>query len=180
MECQECNENVATLHFAKVINGEKTEIHVCEKCAKEKGYVNNEEEAYSLHDLLSGLFNFDSASYPNQAAMDTYRKKQLKCEKCGMTYQDFTRIGKFGCASCYDTFSKHLNPIFRRVHSGNTKHDGKVPKRTSSALYQKKKVDQLKEKLKAHIEKEEFEEAAMVRDKIKAIEKSHNQEGEGE
>ncbi|WP_347836218.1 hypothetical protein [Gracilibacillus sp. JCM 18860] len=57
MECQECQQNPATLHFAQVINGEKKEIHVCHQCAKEKGYVPPEDESYSLHNLLSGFFN---------------------------------------------------------------------------------------------------------------------------
>ena len=37
MICQECNQRPATLHFTKIINGEKTEVHLCEKCAQEKG-----------------------------------------------------------------------------------------------------------------------------------------------
>ena len=35
MICQECQERPATLHYSKVINGEKTDIHLCEKCADE-------------------------------------------------------------------------------------------------------------------------------------------------
>ena len=37
MICQECNQRPAALHFTKIINGEKTEVHLCEKCAQEKG-----------------------------------------------------------------------------------------------------------------------------------------------
>lgn len=37
MLCQECNKRPATLHFTKIVNGEKTEFHICETCAKEKG-----------------------------------------------------------------------------------------------------------------------------------------------
>ena len=37
MICEECHEREASLHFTKIINGEKTEFHICEHCAKEKG-----------------------------------------------------------------------------------------------------------------------------------------------
>jgi len=56
MKCMECHKRPATLHFTQVINGQKTEQHVCELCAQKKGYISNNDEAYSLHDLLTGLF----------------------------------------------------------------------------------------------------------------------------
>ena len=37
MLCQECGKKPATLHFTKIVNGEKTEFHICESCASEKG-----------------------------------------------------------------------------------------------------------------------------------------------
>ncbi|WP_186576192.1 UvrB/UvrC motif-containing protein [Aquibacillus kalidii] len=182
MECQECHERPATLHFTKVVNGSKTEVHVCGQCAKEKGYVSYDEEAYSLHDLLSGLFNFDSTSLTGQKNTPSHTTKQLKCEKCGMTYQEFTQVGKFGCSECYHTFSDKLDPIFRRVHSGNTTHDGKIPKRIGTNIHQKHLVKELKNKLQQLITEENFEEAAKVRDEIRSVEKDLNQDqgGEGE
>lgn len=180
MECQECKERSATLHFTKVVNGTKTEIHVCEQCAKEKGYVSQEEEAYSLHDLLSGLFNFEPTPIQTEQKSNYTTHHGLKCSNCGMTYQEFTRIGKFGCAECYHAFADRLNPIFRRVHSGNTVHDGKIPKRIGSTIHQKKQLDQYKKQLQHLIEDEEFEEAAKVRDQIKALQHDLNHGGEGE
>lgn len=181
MECQECHERPATLHFTQVINGEKSEIHVCEQCAKEKGYVSYGEEAFSFHNLLSGLFN--SHPLPDSNSNTKVESNNgIKCEKCGLTYQEFTRIGKFGCAQCYKSFNQHLNPIFRRVHSGNTQHHGKVPKREGGKIHLKKKIQQQKMDLQQLIQREEFEEAAQVRDRIRSMEselhRSSNEEGE--
>ncbi|UOQ83882.1 UvrB/UvrC motif-containing protein [Gracilibacillus salinarum] len=178
MECQECHQNPATVHFAQVINGEKSEIHVCQQCAKDKGYVSQEEDAYSLHNLLSGLFNSGSNTMQQQSLRK--REETLQCDKCGMTYQQFARLGKFGCASCYHTFADHLNPLFRKVHSGNTLHEGKVPKRAGSNIYQRKKLRDLKVKLQQAIADEAFEDAAGIRDQIKSVEKSLHREEEGE
>lgn len=31
MMCQECGQRPATLHFTKIVNGDKTEFHLCER-----------------------------------------------------------------------------------------------------------------------------------------------------
>ncbi|SDK58834.1 UvrB/UvrC motif-containing protein [Sediminibacillus albus] len=181
MECQECHERPATLHFSKIVNGNKTEVHVCEYCAKEKGYMGYDDEAYSLHNLLSGLFKFESTGFSDQQA-NIPAQQELQCPKCGMNYQEFARVGKFGCAQCYQTFSDKLNPIFRRVHSGNTNHHGKIPTRIGSSIHQKKQLFEYREQLKQLISNEEFEQAAKVRDHIRQLEQDlhHDRDGEEE
>lgn len=171
MECQECHQRPATLHFTHVINGNKTEVHLCEVCAKEKGYMTYPEEGNSLHNLLSGLFNFDTSQLENYQGKEMEQEKELACPKCNMTFSEFKRIGKFGCATCYETFSSRLDPIFRRIHAGNTKHDGKIPKRQGGDLHTKKQLEDYQGKLQHLVETEEFEEAAKVRDKINALKK---------
>ncbi|WP_181351089.1 UvrB/UvrC motif-containing protein [Thalassobacillus sp. CUG 92003] len=181
MECQECHQRPATVHLTQVINGEKTEQHVCEQCAKEKGYMTYGDESFSLNDLLSGMFNYEGQSPLSGTKTKSYpNSQQLKCPSCGLTYQEFARIGKFGCAECYHTFGDHLNPIFRRVHSGNTTHDGKIPKRVGGDLHLRKQIEHQKIELQRLIEKEEFEEAAQARDHIRSLEKQLHEEGDGD
>ncbi|GGJ74672.1 UvrB/UvrC motif-containing protein [Virgibacillus salexigens] len=169
MKCQECHERPATLHFSQVIQGQKMEVHVCNVCAKEKGYMNYPEDGYSLHHLLSGLFNFDTSNIASAQGTTYQQVNELQCPKCELTFSEFKQIGKFGCAVCYETFNERLDPIFRRVHAGNTKHNGKIPKRQGGDLHKKKQVEALKDQLKSLVENEAFEEAAKVRDKIKAL-----------
>ncbi|WP_077324072.1 UvrB/UvrC motif-containing protein [Virgibacillus siamensis] len=170
MECQECHNRSATLHFTQVINGSKTEVHVCEKCAQEKGYMTYPDDGYSLHDLLTGLFNFDASSMESPQKTSYQQTKELQCPQCKMTFSEFKRVGKFGCAECYHTFSNRLDPILRRVHSGNTQHSGKIPNRKGGALQTKKQIESLKNELQGLIKEEAFEEAAKVRDQIKELE----------
>ena len=76
MICQECNQRPATLHFTKIMNGEKEEFHLCEKCAQEKGeciYINN-TSGFSINNLLAGLFNIE----PN---FQHHNKTHLKNKK---------------------------------------------------------------------------------------------------
>ena len=147
MNCQECEKRPASLHFTQVVNGNKTEVHVCEVCAKQKGYMMYPGEGYSLHNLLSGLFHFDNQQMGNN--QQTFQKMdQLQCPKCNLTLEEFRRIGKFGCANCYEAFADKIDPILRRVHSGNTKHSGKIPKRKSRSLHTKKKLETYRTRLR--------------------------------
>ncbi|WP_209125292.1 UvrB/UvrC motif-containing protein [Alkalihalobacillus sp. BA299] len=177
MICQECNQRPATLHFTKIINGEKTEFHICEHCAKEKGEYFPGSNSFSIHQLLSGLLNFEQPISKGQPAGFT-SNRAVTCEQCKMSYEQFVRTGRFGCAKCYETFSDKLDPILKKVHSGNHTHSGKVPKRIGGTIEVRRKINSLKEALQQHIVREEFEEAAQVRDQIRSLEKSIFNQGE--
>lgn len=170
MICENCEERQATLHFTNYVNGKKSERHLCQQCARENGYLDTEEEAYTIHDLISGLFNVNS-NLVQKAETAKRNEKELACPKCKMTHQQFTKTGKFGCSECYQTFSDYLTPILRRVHGGNTKHSGKIPKRQHDHLEHRRLIQDYRDKLQELIKAEEFEEAAVLRDKIRELEK---------
>jgi protein arginine kinase activator len=176
MECQECHERPATVHFTQVIQGQKMEVHVCRVCAKEMGYMSYPEEGHSLHNLLSGLFNFDTSGLTKPQGKTYQQLHDLQCPKCEMTFSQFKQVGKFGCAVCYETFNDRLDPIFRRVHAGNVKHNGKIPKRQGGYLHKKKQLEDLKAHLKKLVENEEFEEAAKIRDQIRELSQQDDSE----
>ncbi|WP_419890149.1 UvrB/UvrC motif-containing protein [Paenibacillus xylanexedens] len=174
MLCQECTKRPATLHFTKIVNGEKTEFHICESCAREKGeMIPGTAGGFSIHNLLSGLLDFDPAGKSGSAG--TPSAKALQCEECGMTYSQFSKIGRFGCSSCYKYFDSRLDPLFKRVH-GNTSHVGKVPARAGGRIKVKRQIADLKRELQESIAQEEFEEAAQIRDQIRGLEKGIAQE----
>lgn len=178
MKCQDCQAQPATLHFTKIINGEKMETHLCENCAKNKSDALYGQNHFSIHQLLSGLLNFDhpiKQSQPNNFQVF----HSLKCEKCGMTYEQFAKVGRFGCAHCYKTFDEKLDPLLKRVHSGNNTHSGKIPKRGGAEINVKKRIQVLKNKMQNYIEQEEFEKAAEIRDELRSLENNYkNKKGE--
>ncbi|MGG1313089.1 MULTISPECIES: UvrB/UvrC motif-containing protein [Cohnella] len=164
MVCQECGKRPATLHFTKIVNGEKTELHICEACAREKGeMIPGTASGFSIHNLLSGLLDFEPSGVGAKPEV-------IRCEKCGLTYAQFSKMGKFGCSHCYKEFSERLDPLLKRVH-GNTVHVGKVPKRAGGHLKTKREIDRLKKEMQARIDREDFETAAQLRDRIRELEK---------
>lgn len=170
MVCEECGNNPATFYFTKIINGEKTEFHLCEECAKEKGDFITGNSGFSVQNLLSGWLNFDANN--SNAVGSQVSAQRMRCEKCGLTYAQFGKLGKFGCSECYKTFAERLDPIFKRVH-GNTEHVGKIPKRMGGRVEYKRTLERLRRELQRAIEQEEFEQAADLRDQIRDLQDKH-------
>lgn len=172
MECQECKQRPATLHFTKVVNGEKTEVHLCEQCSQEKSglFTTNKGVNFPLNSLLAGLLKLDNA-FASPKSHTLSGINELHCSHCKLSYSQFTRLGMFGCSNCYDAFSKQLEPILKRLHSGNSVHTGKFPKRIGGRISIQRKMEVLKDQMKICIHQEEFEKAAEIRDELRSLEK---------
>jgi protein arginine kinase activator len=95
--------------------------------------------------------------------------KENGCPACHTSATRIQNAGKVGCGDCYDHFAAQMDTLLRRIH-GQGRHEGKIPKRFESALREAANLEQLKEKLKQCIEKEAFEEAAVLRDRIRDLE----------
>jgi protein arginine kinase activator len=182
MICQECKERPANFHFTKIVNGEKSEIALCEHCAKENGELSmfSDGAAFSFNNLLAGLLSFEQP-FKEKAPSAFSQNEVLQCERCKMTFQQFVKAGKFGCSNCYRQFQQQLEPVLKRLHSGNTTHSGKIPKRIGGNIHVEKQIKLLREELRDLITKEEFEQAATTRDQIRELEtklSTHQREGQ--
>lgn len=103
--------------------------------------------------------------------VESNNKEIDRCPKCQISFGDFQRTGLLGCSYCYEHFSKSLIPTIKRVQGGLT-HIGKIPKNASQEVVSKRKIDELKLKLKELITEEKFEEAALIRDEIQELKRS--------
>ena len=96
-------------------------------------------------------------------------KEAKRCPTCRMTLKDIAHVGKFGCADCYATFKDDIVDIVRRVQGGQFEHTGKTPRSSYRKLALKKQIEEKSEHLNKLIEEQNFEEANVVRDEIKAL-----------
>lgn len=163
MICQKCNEREATVHLTKIINNKKQEIHLCEICAKKNDDINF-ETPFTINNFLTGLLDSIHSSPIKVDYIQT-----TTCSKCGMNYGRFKQLGRLGCSECYKTFNEKLLPLIKRIH-GSESHTGKIPKKAGNRIRIKREILSTKKKMGEAIKREEFEEAAQLRDKIKILE----------
>jgi len=162
MVCDICGNNQATVHLTEIIDEKMTELHLCEECAQKKGA--QMESHFGLADLLAGLADLGGQF------TKTKKETKIKCPRCGLTYEDFKKVGRLGCGECYSAFKEALMPLLKRIH-GSTQHYGKSPKKVTRLVKAKTDMQDLKTRLQKAIQLEEFEEAAKLRDKIRETEK---------
>lgn len=179
MICDTCGKQKATVHLTEIINDQVSKLNICEYCAKKKG--SQLEQHFGIADLLQGLAD------PTEKGVPVAGSK-VKCVSCGMSYDEFKKIGRLGCAQCYDAFRESIAPLLKRIHSAGT-HTGKQPKNykpeDASAAPKAKSSStpppetapksaadslQLKQALKKAIDKEDYEEAARIRDQVRQLE----------
>ncbi|HZJ84521.1 MAG TPA: UvrB/UvrC motif-containing protein [Syntrophomonadaceae bacterium] len=166
MYCQECKVNHATIHLTQNIQGEISEIHLCEECAAKKGaLLFDVDNKFSIPNLLSNFFGYNY----NIAGSKTPSSSPV-CPNCNMKFSDIRRTGKLGCSECYTAFEQVLEPSLRRIH-GNSRHIGRIPLRGGGNVLLKRKINELKDKLQKAVVNEEYETAAEIRDEIKKLEK---------
>ncbi|MBM3848519.1 MAG: excinuclease ABC subunit B [Verrucomicrobia bacterium] len=156
MICCNCKEKEAKVHLTQITGDKMQKVDLCEECAKKKGV--NEPTAFALADLLCGL---GAANDMEQAS------GEAKCPQCGFTHADFKKAGRLGCAECYSTFSEGLESLLESMHKG-TRHVGKVPYSLQQSRELSEKLKTLQGRLDKAIAEEDFENAAQLRDEIKA------------
>ncbi len=170
MICDVCGKNQATVHLTEIVDGQMTELHLCEECARQKS--TQMEQQFGLSDLLAGLAEFEKPLQEKESI-------SAKCDNCGLTYSDFKKIGRLGCGECYTAFRKYLGPLLKRIH-GSSLHFGKSPHKDETRAKDKTvNVDELRSKLQTAIESEAFEEAARIRDEIKELERKQRKTSNG-
>jgi protein arginine kinase activator len=171
MLCQDCNKREAQVHLTQITNNEKRTLHLCKECAAARGFHSPLDNVpFPLAEILSGLA-------ANTAAAGKVKvEDNITCQKCGLSFDTFTRQGRFGCGDCYRTFRHRLEPIMRKIH-GASLHRGSVPRTVVSTAegtqpIPVKEEERLEEELKKAIECEDFERAAEIRDKLKTLRES--------
>lgn len=174
MLCEKCQKRPAAVHMTKILNGEKTEANLCEICAGENQHFNfGFDPKFMLQNIFADLFN---EAHAGNVPVKLTGSRTVKCESCGFTESHFARLGRLGCSKCYDVFESKLDPLLRRVH-GNSRHTGKVPARTGGALLARRELENLRQALQQAVSKEDYEEAARMRDEIRKLEEQLGREG---
>ncbi len=169
MLCDRCKKREAVVHITAFENGRRTDLHLCAACA-------NQEGPFAVFQTLNIIDNdfFRKMAYPDYRGQT---EQEPQCNGCGMTYSEFNRLGAFGCSRCYEAFAGELPPLLRRI-LGHSKHTCMVPNRGTGVLRTQTHIKLLRQHLQQLVRDERYEEAAKVRDEIRALERQMPPDGE--
>jgi protein arginine kinase activator len=176
MKCDVCKSREAAIHLTQTRQGKTTERHLCEVCAQKQGisldlqnYLGNIGSLFgtgftgggSVFDTTGGIPAFGAATSRN-----------ITCQACGQSFDDFRRTGLFGCSHCYQAFAGQLDPLLRRVQ-GSTRHVGRKVCQSASQQEEqllRARLSELRRDQQQAVQEEAYEKAARLRDEIRSLE----------
>ena len=181
MLCDICHKNEATIHIKEIIGGAKKTLNMCSQCA---GSHNAEAQlpmgAFNLAEMLYNLSKTPSGAAMTSVHAGNGAASGPVCPNCGWTLDKLKENGgKLGCAECYHTFGALIAEALPKVHRG-TVHLGKRAPQAAAAATASGTTDsraassaalqELRTELQQAIDLENYEQAAIIRDKIREIE----------
>ena len=147
MRCDRCGKNEATFYYKSNINGKVTQVHLCPQCAEELGYT----DSFRSAGMTGGLFG-DFFSRP-----------------FGMLEPFFSGFG----TRMLTEFPEPVDVLGQARESTPAQEDtgDLLPRDEQDALTRQRKRNALQTQLNLAVQEERFEEAAKLRDELKALEK---------
>src|SRR5205809_3123474 len=152
MKCQSCS-SAATVHLTDIVNGLKKELHLCQACAEQQEFIKQQE--LNLPAILQTLIGQHVGQLTDELA-------RLTCPACGIKYMEFRAEGRLGCPHDYEVFRAGLEPLLERIHRAD-RHVSKTPRRSGYPALQAELLE-LRTRLRAAVDAEQYEEAARLRD----------------
>ena len=173
MKCDICHINKATIHIQEIIKNEEKSLHICTECAAKKSEENPVLQGINLAEMLYNLSEQleDDSDEPDNAFSDKEKNSvNLVCDSCNWDTEKFRETGRLGCGKCYETFGEIVSAALKNMHKG-VLHVGKHPgyhedNRSGQIIVE---IMKLQKELELHIQSEEYEKAAVLRDKINEL-----------
>jgi protein arginine kinase activator len=160
MKCQKCTK-AATLHITEILGEDQVEeLHLCEDCAHKYLYEPQQQKQGAKPTPAPAGEELEEPAVLNR-----------ECQVCGIKFVDFRNSGRLGCPHDYHEFREELTPLLENIH-GETRHCGKTPRRLPQNKQTQTELIQLRKQLLTAVNKEAYEEAAKLRDRIRRLEES--------
>jgi len=167
MLCEACKERTATIHLTEVSNGQRSETHLCQQCARQKGLVISSQVPFN--ELLNTLLSTQADKTTGDSEGKSAPGSDRACPVCGMTLRRFAKEPLLGCPHDYTEFQPELMPLIEKSHNGKSHHYGKVPSRAHEQDRSRIELAKLRRQLEQAVKNEDYETAAKLRDQIQAL-----------
>lgn len=165
MMCDDCGVRPANFLLKAMTEDGIREKNLCAVCmAKYQRHIPGLDIS-NLAGILSGILESKNAEKTETYDAET---DALRCPVCETTYAEFRKTGRMGCSKCYTAFHAPLEALLLKLH-GNLQHAGRMPGGVQNDASIKISITRLKQDLVKAIASEEYEQAAQIRDEIRAL-----------
>ena len=165
MKCDMCGNERAVVFVQQIDGDTRSELRLCSECAKARGLTRFEGELpFSVKELFESL--------PDPVGKKPQEKSSAPvCPGCASRLIDLKAAGRAGCPACYDTFADEL---LSRYWGGNKplRHVGRIGVSKVDRVSPNDDVPLLRERLRLALASEDYETAALCRDRILTLEAS--------
>jgi protein arginine kinase activator len=162
LECGECKKPIA-IRYTEIVGDSITHTSMCADCPE-------------LQRRLHG-------TNPRELVANQAGAAGLECGNCGTTLEEIKRGHRLGCSECYTVFedvlllemqaANRLSPRILPAKKSIPVHIGRAPGERL-AINPSSRLLALNEALKETLSREDYEQAAWLRDQIKALTEHEN------
>ena len=173
MLCDICKKKEAVIHIQEISANGKKVINLCNECAEKHP---QSEKLFNIGDLKFSdvIENIKKISADLVKQQKDTIENSVVCPKCGWNLQKMNENnGLLGCAQCYEVFADMIEKAVSNIHRSRI-HTGKRPKNVKHEVPEIKleKLRKLEQELQDAINCEDYEQAAVLRDRIAVLKKS--------
>jgi len=153
--CFVCGTKYKVKEIITIINGKKNIVYLCQNCINV--FIISDQLRHVLHS------HDDSVEHRNNS--------DIVCDKCGRSWNSFIKDGTLGCNKCYDIFTHEIEEYLTSKFNIDSKKIIFIHKTDTRSI----NISNMKLQLKQAIAEENFELAAILRDRIAMEEGSKNE-----
>lgn len=178
MKCERCGSREAEVHIRHQKGKDIADFHLCRQCAEamaKEGLIPDISFDLPIDSFLWGLFPAHGINLQGYGD-DQANQAKITCSRCGLDNESFRKSGKYGCSDCFPLFHDNLGPLLRKIH-GSEIHRGVRPKTACLEVSCPGDFESLRKDLREAVEKEDYERAAVIRDRIHEIGETNENRG---
>lgn len=148
--CDNCKKKYATFHLSQEVGGKYSEIDLCLDC---------------LFKIFSSgeIFSFTGEGLFDPEDPEDHSGIEILCDFCGVPYSEYKKDKRSGCPRCVISFCQYIEPL----------PEGEDREPETSGDFEKREQWSVRAACKKELEKaindENYEYAAILRDRIKEL-----------
>jgi protein arginine kinase activator len=169
MQCQSCHKNIASVRYAEIVDGQVIEQHVCQECVKDK----QDNTSAGFEFAKPSPFMRQDKTPINLLGRSVAQRRAQSCQACSTDLATIKTNGTVGCSVCYETFGTAIDSLLANLHT-HLIHTGKIPHQDDARARARADLQAKRTLLKSSLSSERYEEAATLRDEIRALEQGLN------